>query len=102
MFDNTKWFFFMLALHMCSGRPVEADCWRAKSSGDCSPSPIGRDSFRYRSAAVFIMPIKSAIGISVRISRARPACRMSRPIRPVFAWLTRASVSPVMKCTTVS
>ena len=33
MCDSTKWFFFMLALHMCSGRPVLADCWRAKSSG---------------------------------------------------------------------
>ena len=25
----------MFAVHMCSGRPVVADCWRANSSGDC-------------------------------------------------------------------
>src|SRR6516225_834383 len=48
------------------------------------------------------MPINSRIGISVRTWRARPASRISRPIKPVFARLTRASVSPVMKCTTLS
>ena len=74
MFDNTKWFFFMLALHMCSGSPVLADCWRAKSSGDSArhrPS-AGRRSDT-RSAAFFIIPISSAIGISVSTSRARCA-----------------------------
>ena len=41
MFCSTNEFFAMLAWHMCSGRPVVADCWCTKSSGDCVPSPIG-------------------------------------------------------------
>ena len=46
--------------------------------------------------------VKSPIGIAVRTSRARCACRMSRPSSPALAWLTLASVSPVMKWTTES
>ena len=57
MFDNTKWFLAMLALHMCSGSPVEADCWWAKSSGDCTPSPMGKVASLYRFAAFFIVGV---------------------------------------------
>ena len=31
----------MFARHMCSGRPVVADCARTNSSGVCVPSPSG-------------------------------------------------------------
>ena len=48
---NTKWFFFMLAAHMCSGRPVVADCIVQNSCGDCVPFPSGKLPERYRSAA---------------------------------------------------
>ena len=41
MLARTNSFFSMLNLHMCSGRPVVADCNRAKSSGVCDPSPHG-------------------------------------------------------------
>ena len=35
MLARTNWFFSMLNLHMCSGRPVVADCMRANWSGVC-------------------------------------------------------------------
>ena len=38
---NTKAFFFMLARHIRSGSPVDADCAWTNSSGLCAPSPIG-------------------------------------------------------------
>ena len=38
-------FFFMFARHMCSGRPVVADCVRANWSGVCVPSPSGSSAF---------------------------------------------------------
>ena len=75
----------MFPLHMCSGKPVEADCWQTKSSGDCSPSPIGKLAFWYRSPAFFIISISSAHGISRKMSRARWALRMSRLSRPGLA-----------------
>src|SRR2546422_786314 len=36
----------MCKANMCSGRPVDADCWRAKSVGDCSLSPMGNVASR--------------------------------------------------------
>jgi hypothetical protein len=42
---STKAFFFMFARHIRSGRPVDADCARTNSSGDCVPSPIGSVAF---------------------------------------------------------
>ena len=37
MFESTKWFFAMFTLHMCSGRPVEADSAEAIY---CTPSQV--------------------------------------------------------------
>ena len=53
--SSTKWFFSMLNLHMCSGRPVVADCMRANWSGVCVPSPSGSSALAYRSPAFFII-----------------------------------------------
>ena len=43
---------------------------------------------------------RSAHGISRSTSRARWAFRMSRAIKPAFAWLTSATGSPVAKWAT--
>ena len=51
MCDSTKKFFCMFARHMCSGKPVVADCGRANSAGDCVPLPIGSVALRYSSPA---------------------------------------------------
>ena len=64
----------MLARHMCSGRPVLADCWCTKSSGDCVPSPIGSVPFSYRSAALPSMAISSR--------QENCAQHVARPLRP--------------------
>ena len=50
----------MFILHMCSGRPVLADCWWANSSGVCVPSPIGSVAFSYSSPAFFTFSSNSA------------------------------------------
>ena len=42
---STNAFFFMLARHMRSGSPVDADCAWTNSSGVCVPSPIGSVAF---------------------------------------------------------
>ena len=97
MFLSTKEFFAMLARHMCSGRPVLADCWWTKSSGDCVPSPIGSVPCSYRSAALPSIAINSRQEIGSSASRARCACRMSRLMIPPPAWLTLAIGSPVAK-----
>ena len=52
MWFSTKWFFFMLNRHMCSGRPVVADCMRTNWSGVCVPSPSGSSALVYRSAGL--------------------------------------------------
>ena len=41
MFCNTNAFFSVFLRHMCSGKPVLADCACTNSSGDCVPLPIG-------------------------------------------------------------
>ena len=99
---STNPFFFMFARHMRSGSPVLADCALAKSSGDCVPSPIGSVAFMYSSPAAPTRAIRSSIGIWRSTSRARCALRMSRPMSPPFARLTRAIGSPVEKWTTSS
>src|SRR5262245_27339099 len=99
---STNLFFSMLARHMCSGRPVVADWKRTKSAGVWRPSPSGRSAFRYRSAARPTIAISSRAGIARSESRARCASRMSRGIIPGTARPTRASSSPVSKCTTGS
>ena len=93
----------MLALHMCSGRPVVADCCWAKSSGVCVPSPSGSVAFRYRSAGLLHASRSGRrMGIARSTSRACWAWRMSRSTRPPLAWLTLAIGSPVAKWTTLS
>jgi hypothetical protein len=99
---NTKAFFFMLARHMRSGRPVLADCARTNSSGVCEPSPIGSVPVMYSSPARPTRSIRSSIGISRSTSRARCALRTSRWISPPLARLTLAIGSPVEKWTTSS
>ena len=81
----------MLNRHMCSGRPVVADCMRTNWSGVCVPSPSGSSASVYRSAAFLIICSRSAMGISRSTSRARWAWRMSRSTRPPLARLTSAS-----------
>ena len=102
MFVSTKWFFSMLNRHMCSGRPVVADCMRTNWSGVCVPSPSGSSALAYSSPAFFIICSRSVMGISRSTSRARWAWRMSRSTRPALARLTSASTSPVSKWTTLS
>ena len=53
MLFSTKWFFSMLNRHMCSGRPVVADCMRTNWSGVCVPSPSGSSALAYSSPAFF-------------------------------------------------
>ena len=43
----------MLNRHMCSGRPVVADCMRTNWSGVCVPSPSGSSALAYSSPAFF-------------------------------------------------
>ena len=92
----------MLKRHMCSGRPVVADCMRANWSGVCVPSPSGSSASLYSSPAFFIICMRSAMGISRSTSRARWAWRMSRWMRPPLARPTSATASPVAKWTTLS
>src|SRR5579872_6772166 len=90
----------MLAAHMCSGRPVVADCIRQNSCGVCVPLPKGSLAFRYKSPALAAISISRLIGISRNTSRARSMWRLSILSIPPLAWCTCASTSPVSKCTT--
>ena len=94
--------FSMFMRHMCSGRPVVADCWRTNSSGVWLPSPSGSSADENSSAAFFTFASSSATGTSRNAARARGALRRSRATMPGLAWLTSATGSPVSKCTTLS
>jgi len=83
---------------MCSGRPVEADCWRAKSSGDCDPSPWAA-CIPVKVAAFFIHRDELAAGdLSQRIARALGFAHVLGE-QTGLAWLTFASTSPVTEWT---
>ena len=92
----------MFMRHMCSGRPVVADCCRTNSSGVWLPSPSGSSADANSSEAFLTIFTSSAGGTSRSASRARAALRRSRATRPGFAWLTSATGSPVSKWTTLS
>ena len=82
MCESTKKFFAMFALHMCSGRPVEADCCERTRRATACRRPCGSVAFRYSSPAFLTSSISSSIGISRSAARACGALRMSRCNRP--------------------
>ena len=71
MWSSTYRSFSMFMRHMCSGRPVVADCWRTNSSGVWLPSPSGSSADEKSSAAFFTFASRSATGTSRNAARAR-------------------------------
>ena len=74
--------------HMCSGRPVVADCMRTNWSGVCVPSPSGRLALGYRSPAFLMISTIRGFEVAQHVAG---ICRACRAAEPPLARLTERS-----------
>ena len=84
MCESTKKFFFMFALHMCSGRPVVADCRGRTRRAICVPSPIGSVAFEIQLAGL-LDPLDQLVAGNL-------AQHVARPLRLAHVALQQAAV----------